>query len=201
MHGRDGSRGLLSLRTVDKASLRRRMRDLGALDAAEAERAAERLFEWMSARLPGTVAAYLAMEDEVPVEPLFARLPGWRWVLPRVEEDGSLTMRDREAPRERHRWGMEQPVDRGPAIPVHEVDLILVPGLAFDRSGRRLGRGKGYYDRLLAGRRRDCLAVGVTVASRLVELVPTEDHDLRVDLLVTDEGVIPENQSGETSPR
>lgn len=177
------------------------MRDLGALDAAEAERAAERLFEWMSARLPGTVAAYLAMEDEVPVEPLFARLPGWRWVLPRVEEDGSLTLRDREAPRERHRWGMEQPVDRGPAIPVHEVDLILVPGLAFDRSGRRLGRGKGYYDRLLAGRRRDCLAVGVTVGSRLVELVPTEDHDLRVDLLVTDEGVIPENQSGETSPR
>jgi 5-formyltetrahydrofolate cyclo-ligase len=201
MHGRDGSRGLLSLKTVDKASLRRRMRDLGALDAAEAERAAERLFEWMSARLPGTVAAYLAMEDEVPVEPLFARLPGWRWVLPRVEEDGSLTLRDREVPRERHRWGMEQPVDRGPAIPVHEVDLILVPGLAFDRSGRRLGRGKGYYDRLLAGRRRDCLAVGVTVASRLVELVPTEDHDLRVDLLVTDEGVIPENQSGETSPR
>lgn len=149
----------------------------------------EALFHWMSARLPGTVAAYLAMAEEVDLEELFSRLPGWRWVLPRVEEDGSMTLRDRGLARERHRWGMEQPIDGGDAVPPHEVDLALVPGLAFDVAGGRLGRGKGYYDGLLAVRRNDCIAVGVATASRLVDEVPMEPHDVRVDLLATEEGV------------
>ena len=167
------------------------MRELGEIDRSAEVRVVEHLFEWMSARLPGTVAAYLAMSDEVSVEPHFSRLPGWRWVLPRVEDDGSLTLRDRDLPREEHPWGMSQPVDLGDPIPVHEVDLILVPGMAFDGAGRRLGRGKGYYDRLLAERRNDCLALGVTVSARLVDRVPTEDHDISVELLATESGISP----------
>ena len=144
----------------------------------------------MSGRLPGTVVAYLAMPDEIDVEPLFERLPGWRWVLPRVEDDLSLTLRDRSLPREMHRWGMMQPVGRGHPIPTHELDVILVPGLAFDSSGRRLGRGGGYYDRLLADRRSDTLTVGVTWSARLVDEIPVEPHDQRVDYLATEDGVI-----------
>lgn len=147
------------------------------------------LFGWLSRRLPGTIAAYLAMRDEVDVEPLFERLPGWRWVLPRVEPDASLTWRDRDLPREAHRLGMRQPVDDGPVIAVHEIDVFLVPGMAFDDTGARLGRGGGHYDRVLAIRRKDSEAVGVTVESRIIESVPVHDHDQRVDWLATENGV------------
>lgn len=84
---------------------------------------------------------------------------------------------------------MVQPIDSGPAVPVPELDVILVPGLAFGRSGDRLGRGGGYYDRALSQRRSDCDVVGVTVVDRLIESLPTEDHDQRVDWLATEEGV------------
>jgi 5-formyltetrahydrofolate cyclo-ligase len=176
---------------VDKGELRARMKALGTVDTAVMTRTSDALFRWMSTRLPATAAAYLAMDGEVDIEGLFDRLPGWRWVLPRVEDDGSLTFRDRDLGRETHRWGMAQPVAAGDPVPLHEVDLILVPGLAFDGSGARLGRGKGYYDRLLGGRRPDCVAVGVTSADRVLDEVPVERHDHRVDFLVTEEGVIP----------
>ncbi len=166
------------------------MIELGPVAPDDGVQVAEHLFRWMSARLPGTVAAYLAMAEEVDLEPLFRRLPGWRWVLPRVEGDDSLTLRDRDLPRELHRWGMEQPVDGGDPVPAHEVDLILVPGLAYDRFGHRLGRGKGYYDRLLGEIRTDCRSVGVTTSQRLIDEVPMADHDLTVDFIVTEMGVL-----------
>jgi 5-formyltetrahydrofolate cyclo-ligase len=129
------------------------------------------------------------MSGEVDVSPLFARLPGWRWVLPRVEPDKTLTFRDRDVPRETHPFGMEQPLDVGPIVPVHEIDLFLTPGLAFDRSGGRLGNGGGFYDRLLARRRADAEAVGITIERRVVEDVPMLDHDQRVDWIATERGV------------
>ncbi len=159
-------------------------------DAEISQTVVESLFRWLSARLPGTVSAYLAMADEVDVGPLFERLPGWRWVLPRIEPDLSLTLRDRALPRETHRWGMSQPVGDGEAVPVHQIDVILVPGLAFDTSGRRLGRGGGFYDRLLADRRTDCVAVGVTWSARIIDEVPVDAHDMPVDFLATENGVI-----------
>lgn len=151
----------------------------------------EALFTWLSARLPGTVSAFLAMPGEVDVSPLFTRLPGWRWVLPRVEQDGSMTFRDRDLPRETHRFGMEQPTGSGASIPIHEIDVFLTPGLAFDRSGGRLGKGGGFYDRVLVEMRSDALAVGVTVTRRVVDEVPMRSHDRPVDLVATEEGVIP----------
>lgn len=176
---------------MDKAELRARLRDSPGPDRETVGRVQEGLFRWMSERLPGTVAAYLAMTDEIDVEPLFGRLPGWQWVLPRIEADRSLTLRDRDLDRETHAWGMAQPVDSGDAVPVHQLDLVLVPGLAFDHTGARLGRGGGYYDRLLEGRRTDCLAVGVTWEARITGLIPTEQHDRRVDFIATEAGVMP----------
>lgn len=147
------------------------------------------LFVWMAGRLPGTVAAYLAMPEEVDVTPLFERLPGWRWVLPRVEPDGQMTFRDRGVPREVHDLGMEQPLDMGSPIPVQEIDVFLVPGLAFDSTGARVGRGAGLYDRILSGRRTDSDAIGVTLDERVISSVPVRQHDQRVDWLATEGGV------------
>ncbi|MFQ5523699.1 MAG: 5-formyltetrahydrofolate cyclo-ligase [Acidimicrobiia bacterium] len=161
----------------------------GPLDPEVGQLVMAGLFAWFSSRLPGTAAAYLALSDEVDVMPLFARLPGWRWVLPRVEADGTITFRDRDVPRERHSLGMEQPTARGAVVPVPEIDVFLVPGVAFDETGARLGRGGGYYDRVLVQRRPGSDAVGVTVEARVLETVPSAEHDQRVDWLATEKGV------------
>lgn len=175
---------------MDKQELREQVRSEGAVTPETSRDVVEGLFAWMSERLPGTVSAFLAMPGEVDVGLLFDRLPGWRWVLPRVEPDRSLTFRDRDVPRETHPFGMEQPVDAGPVIPLHEIDIFLTPGLAFDLQGGRLGNGAGFYDRLLSKRRRDAEAVGITIERRVFESVPMLDHDQRVDWVATENGVI-----------
>lgn len=175
---------------MDKPALRAEIRAQGPVTPEESIQVAEGLFGWMSRRLPGTVSAFLAMPGEVDVSPLFTRLPGWRWVLPRVEPDRTLTFRDRDVPIERHRFGMDQPVDMGPVVPTNQIDLFLTPGLAFDRRGGRLGNGGGFYDRILSARRADAVAVAVTVTRRILDSVPMQDHDQRVDWLATEEGVI-----------
>jgi 5-formyltetrahydrofolate cyclo-ligase len=174
---------------VDKKTLRAEMRAVGAIDPDRIEAVGRGLFDWLSSRLPGTVSAFLAMPGEVDLAPLFLRLPGWRWVLPRVEPDRSMTFRDRDVPREMHAFGMEQPSDLGPIVPVHEIDVFLTPGLAFDEYGGRLGNGAGFYDEVLGRRRGDAIAVGVTVEAHVVETVPMTEHDQRVDWLATETGV------------
>jgi 5-formyltetrahydrofolate cyclo-ligase len=182
--------------SMDKASLRDRMRGLGPLSSEVSASVGAGLFAWLSPRLPGTISAFLAMEGEVDLLPLMGRLPGWRWVLPRVEPDSSVTFRDAAVPRERHRFGMEQPVDSGPVVPVHEIDVFLVPGLAFDRSGGRLGNGGGHYDRILAEARRDAVSIGIAPGRRMVEMIPVEGHDVKVGWLATEDGVVSCSPSG-----
>jgi 5-formyltetrahydrofolate cyclo-ligase len=176
---------------VDKQELRDEIRAQGPVAEEESLQVVEGLFAWMSRHLPGTVSAFLAMPGEVDVSPLFTRLPGWRWVLPRVEPDKTLTFRDRDVPVERHPFGMDQPVAMGPVIAINQIDVFLTPGLAFDIRGGRLGNGGGFYDRILSAKRADAVAVAVTVTRRVVDSVPMSHHDQRVDWIGTEEGVIP----------
>ena len=171
---------------MEKAELRDAMSGIGPVSPESNLKVVAALFGFLSSRLPGTIAAYLGMPSEVDLSPLADRLPGWRWVLPRVETDRLLTFRHYETPRERHEFGMEQPQAVGPVVPVAEIDLFLVPGVAFDPSGGRLGRGGGFYDRVLAGRRSDAVAIGVTTESRIVSEVPVADHDVRVGWLASE---------------
>jgi len=166
------------------------MRALGPLSSAVNDRIVTGLFGWLSPRLPGTISAFLPMEGEVDLRTLFVRLPGWRWVLPRVEQDRSVTFRDAASPREMHRFGMEQPSESGPIIPIHEIDVFLVPGLAFDRGGGRLGNGAGHYDRILSAARRDAVSIGMAPDVRLMEEVPVDSQDVSVGWLATEDGVV-----------
>jgi 5-formyltetrahydrofolate cyclo-ligase len=181
---------------MDKASLRARMREGGRIPPGVGARIVDGLFAWLSPRLPGTISAFLPMEGEVDLRPLFDRLPGWRWVLPRVEDDRSVTFRDVAVPRETHPFGMEQPADTGPVIPIQEIDVFLVPGLAFDLRGGRLGNGAGHYDRILSMARGDALSVGIAPGTRLVDDVPVEPHDVLVGWLATEDGVISRAPNG-----
>jgi 5-formyltetrahydrofolate cyclo-ligase len=80
-------------------------------------------------------------------------------------------------------FGALEPAAGCPAIPLNQLDLVLVPGVAFDFAGRRLGRGKGFYDRLLAEvRGHKC---GVAFDEQIVAQLPEEPHDVRVDSILT----------------
>lgn len=178
---------------MDKLTMRASMSGTPPVTAEVSASVSDVLFTWLSSRLPGTITAYCATGSEIDVGSLIDRLPGWRWLLPRVENDGSLTWRDAGLPRERHRWGMDQPIGSGVAARVSELDYMLVPGLAFDRQGNRLGRGGGFYDRELAAVRSDCVSIGVTIEERVQPEVPSEPHDVRVDYLATELGVTATN--------
>jgi 5-formyltetrahydrofolate cyclo-ligase len=147
---------------------------------------------WRAARI---VLLYAAIPGEVDLGALIAaaRAEGRTVALPRVVASA-------EGPRlELHAWppsaqlvpgtfGIGEPAPDWPVVAREDLDLGLIPGVAFDAAGGRLGRGGGYYDRLLAGRGARPRMVGVGFAFQRVQRVPCEAHDARVDALVTEEG-------------
>jgi 5-formyltetrahydrofolate cyclo-ligase len=80
-------------------------------------------------------------------------------------------------------YGIREPHRHCAPLPSIRLDLILVPGVAFDSHGRRLGRGKGYYDQLLKGLRG--MTCGVAFDQQIVDEIPVEPHDVRLDCVLT----------------
>lgn len=179
--------------TEEKAALRRVVRArLSAMSPEEREESDGILFRRFLA-LPEVAAAdRVLLFYGMGAEPDTARLipvlldMGKQVLLPRCLPGHGLEAR-RVAEKSvliRHRYGMLEPGEDCPVVPREAIDLILVPGLCFDRLGYRLGQGGGYYDRYLAGYRGT--TVGLCRREVLQEHVPREAHDSRVDLLVTD---------------
>ena len=74
-------------------------------------------------------------------------------------------------------------------VDVSEIDLIIVPGVAFDRSGGRTGHGKGYYDKLLEHARPDAPLVALAFECQFFDEIPTEEHDIFMDRIITEAAV------------
>ncbi len=184
---RGRSRGSES--TIDKAERRTRARSLPPATARESRAVVDRLVGLDAVTTATCACLYLPMDHEVDLQALPGHLPEVRWVTTRTGDGPRLTLHDLDAAREHHPWGYDQPVATAPEVHPATVDLWLVPGLAFDLDGTRLGHGRGFYDRLLAHRRDDCVLVGVTTSRRLVAALPREDHDVAMDVVVTDEQV------------
>lgn len=85
---------------------------------------------------------------------------------------------------------LELPYDHEEAVETREVDLIITPGVAFTREGKRLGYGGGFYDRLLAKKRKDTPTVCPSFAEFILDDVPTDEYDLPVDYIVTKDEII-----------
>jgi len=81
------------------------------------------------------------------------------------------------------RFGVREPSANCPALPLNQLDLTLVPGIAFDASGRRLGRGKGFYDRLLPGT--TGMKLGLAFDWQESDALPIEPHDVELDGVLT----------------
>lgn len=76
---------------------------------------------------------------------------------------------------------------------INDTDLVIMPGVAFDPKGNRLGYGAGYYDKLLSGLRRDIPLIAIAYEEQIVDSLPAESHDVRVHMIVTDERIIKVN--------
>jgi len=138
-----------------------------------------------------TALVYGAMPDEVDAAPLIAalRARGVRIALPRVDgERLTLHWHEEDAPLATGAFGLTEPVPEAPPADPAEIDLVIVPGVAFDAACNRLGMGAGYYDRLLAEMPR-AVTVGVAFDEQVVDEVPCEPHDRPLDAVVTPSGV------------
>ncbi len=147
-----------------------------------------------------TVSLYAAIEDEVPVEAALRELRarGLQTVLPRVVGTDLFLFEVEDLDGlEIGYGGIREPVTGLPHVGPERVDLFFVPGMLFDRRGRRLGRGRGHFDRLLATARRDALLVGCSYADRVVEDLPTESLDVLMHVVVTEREVIRHASNGD----
>jgi len=139
--------------------------------------------EWQSAQV---VMAFAPMGDEPDIEPLLCATRAT--ALPRWTGDGYEPARIMKLSEDLQpgRFGVREPHPSCPAMDWSEIDVMLVPGLAFDAEGNRLGRGGGFYDRLLNSARAagNITAIGVAFEWQKTAAVPTAEHDRRVDLVI-----------------
>jgi 5-formyltetrahydrofolate cyclo-ligase len=179
--------------STEKAELRAQMRARrNGLSVEERKHASSRICAEIGARyaLGGTVMSYLAFGSEVDLsdvhDAVFA--VGGRMLVPRVEAPRIVAVElvpDEDAPVSR--FGIREPT--GPEVEPAVIDLVLVPGVAFDRSGRRLGYGAGYYDQFLTRVSPETPLVGACFSVQMVDLVPSEPHDRYVDVVITERGL------------
>lgn len=174
----------------EKQCLRSAMRRIARARPAEARAADSRkiraaLEMWRPWREAAAVCLYHPLPDEPDIlDPwprekslMFPRVEGTYLSMRRVDAAGDLAA---------GAFGILEPPAVAPAGT--KADIIFVPGLAFDRTGSRLGRGNGFYDRLLSSQ--PGYRVGVCFGAQLVAQVPAEQHDERMDALVTPAGVV-----------
>ncbi len=188
-----------------KVALRTRFkRKLSAIEPAhKTELSAQirgRLREFNFVREAGCVLCYSPLADEPDIWPWVEdRLVEGRRVAllrfePTMEEYVAVEVRGRDGEMGIGRFGVREPSASCPVVQWNQLDLVLVPGLGFDLSGGRLGRGRGFYDRLLA--RVVGTACGVAFEEQLCAELPCEAHDVGLDCLVTPERLLSFSSSG-----
>lgn len=177
-----------------KAALRAEVRArLAALSHEDRRRAAGELCERLRIspgwRVADSILFFAPLPDEPDVWPLLAVAlgDGKTIGLPRYDAAAARYearhVRDLARDLEIGKFQIREPARACPKLELSSFNLVLVPGVAFDWRGRRLGRGRGFYDRLLAEMR--ALKCGVAFEEQIVAGLPSEVHDMRMDALVT----------------
>jgi 5-formyltetrahydrofolate cyclo-ligase len=194
-----GEEELSAYRGAAKEALRKRLSALRRTLTAEARserslRASEHLIAQACFSEARVVLAYAALRFELDPSPALTRAAqqGKTVLLPRVApESSTLSLHVYEAGDElcESGFGVREPLASAPQVLPDQVDLVLVPALAFDARGYRLGYGKGFYDRLLPLLSR-AERVGLAFELSLLPQLPNEDHDIAVHRVVTEKRVI-----------
>ncbi len=183
----------------EKADLRkrcyeRRIRIVGAEAEAAARSIAERVSTLVDVHDRSVVSAYWPLPGELDPRPALLSLVkcGAAGALPRVVGDGKPLDFHAWRPEDRLIEGRFKVMEPAPNTMIVSPNILLVPLLAFDRHCRRLGHGKGYYDRTLQGLKANdpgVRAIGVAFAAQEVERVPTDEFDQTLDMIVTEKKV------------
>ena len=167
-----------------KMELRARMRaafdnDARAEDSAIICEKLRALPEWQAAKM---VMAFAPMGDEPDIEPLLCKtrataLP--RWAGDGYEPAKITNLTEDICP---GRFGVREPASGCSSLDWSEIDVMLIPGLAFDAEGNRIGRGGGFYDRFLANVQ--VVKVGLCYDDLILQKIPNEPHDVPMDIVV-----------------
>lgn len=185
---------------IDKREARRlALAARDALPPAERERLGEavraRVFELPELTAASVVMLFASFRSEIDTAPLaeWVLSAGKVLCLPRVlgpRTMAALRVRDRAADLVPGRWGIPEPREGLPEVPPETVDLVFVPGSAFDEQGRRCGYGGGFYDTFLPRTRVGTPRVALAFEAQLVPPIRLEPHDLPVTAIVTERRVI-----------
>ena len=142
------------------------------------------------------VMAYLPIRGEVDLSAglCFYEEQGVEIVLPKVMGAGRIEPFLCPPPWQQHvqaaSYGIREPMGKARQVEPESIELVLVPGLAFDREFYRLGYGGGYYDRFLPRLRPGALKIGVAFSFQVVEFLPHDAHDASLDALLTEQGLV-----------
>ena len=144
-------------------------------------------------RVAQRVACYVSVKNEVDTKTLIrtALGSGKRVGVPITRANGAMDFQaiaGLNELRTAHN-GLREPVPNPQLVlSPHTLDAILIPGIAFDRLGHRIGSGKGYYDRFLT--RTKAIRIGLSYAFQIIDRVPAEPHDVKMDFIVTESEMI-----------
>ena len=152
-----------------------------------------RLIDMPAYQLARCIACYVSIKNEVDTKTVIQKAidSGKQVGVPVTREDGDMDFQAIEGLNDLRsvHYGLREPVpDLQKVLLPHTIDLILIPGIAFDRRGHRIGSGGGYYDRFLA--RTEAVRIGLSYAFQIVDRVPAEPHDVKMDLIITENEVI-----------
>ncbi|MDE6578533.1 MAG: 5-formyltetrahydrofolate cyclo-ligase [Muribaculaceae bacterium] len=178
---------------MEKNEIRRKVKSLRVmLSDTDKRSAAEEVFARLEQTAAFILADHILMYHSLPDE-LYTHAFLGKWgsrkhfYLPRVNGVNLEILPYDESRLELGSFHIEEPTGDN-VIDPEEIELIIVPAVAYDRNGNRLGRGKGFYDRLLKTTK--ATKVGVGYEFQLVDEVPVEPHDVGVDIIITQNATI-----------
>lgn len=179
--------------SMEKTEIRRKIKNMRQMLTDEEKLAAaasvfSQLEQTAAFMLADRILMYHSLPDEVSTHAFLRKWCGIKkFFLPRVNGVNLEILPYDEQRLELGSFHIEEPTGEN-TVPASEIELIVVPAVAFDRCGGRLGRGKGFYDRLLADT--DATTIGVAYDFQLIDDVPSEPHDVPMDMVITQSSVI-----------
>ena len=162
---------------------------------AKSMRIQRRVIDLKGLQTAKVVALYSEISKEVATGEIFTEFSRRDKILlyPRVIKEGKqlifAQVKNRED-LEKGSWGIMEPRIGLEEFSLMQIDLIFIPGVAFDREGKRLGYGQGYYDRIAGGLRKDCIKIALVFDFQIVNKIPDSSRDIRADKIITEQRII-----------
>lgn len=133
-----------------------------------------------------TIMSYISIKNEVSTSVINREIirSGKRLVLPIIDEFDNIISILSEGKLVKGKYNIPEPEDKSKTIPIDEIDIIIVPGVVFDRKGDRIGFGKGYYDKFMNSY--TGIKAALAFDFQIVENIESEEYDIRVDYIFSD---------------